>query len=360
MGMAMAMDNACSQNDWKACIPFMDRLPSTRCIQMRLNELSVNSASFSAAGLIVLADLSTIAERTALTGSTSILDTLFLSPGIHRQQAAAEANRGELPATGAMTTGYVFRIENQATIAYLQRIGHPGCLVTVRVDKSSSHTTIRWIRNLFSPSGFASSTFYLAGIWLSISSLSMTVSIGDRWAFSVLCILIFARFLNMLVLKRRTQFGWKGISEPGVEGDLLVLLSQDRWVRIQGLVDDLKAVTAGQWLRDPTTVEGFATAFATLLVYVSAAVASNASGTGCLIILTLMLVSASLLGLANAFTRTLQMFGRTVSVVAGPKYYHRRLDMANEMIENSGRSDWAVSMGLILPQAGQDGEKVTM
>jgi hypothetical protein len=326
---------------------------------MSLNELC-SSTSFGAAGLIALADLSTIAERTALTGCASIFDTLFLSPGIHKQQAAAEVNGGELPATGAMTTGYVFRIENQATVAYLQRIGRPGCLVTVRVKQHSYPVTSQWTRHFFPTSGFASSTFYLAGILLTILSLFTTVAISDHWAFGYLCILILARFINMVVLKRRTQLGWKGLSEPGVEGDLLVLVSQDRWVRMQGLVDDLKAVTAGQWLRDPTTVERFATAFAKLLVYVSAAVASNASGTGGLILFALMLISAGLLGLANAFTVTQHMFGRTVGVVAGPKRYRRRLDMANEMIENSGRSDWAVSMGLILRQTGQDGDKVTM
>jgi hypothetical protein len=46
---------------------------------------------------------------------------------------------------------------------------------------------------------------------------------------------------------------------------------------MQGLVDDLKATIAAQWLREETVVEGFATGFGTLLVYVSAAVAVNAS-----------------------------------------------------------------------------------
>ena len=69
----------------------------------------------------------------------------------------------------------------------------------------------------------------------------------------------------------------EGAPDPGVEGDLLVLLSQDHWVRMKGFVDDLKTVTSGQWLRDQTTIERFATAYATLLVYSAAALASNAS-----------------------------------------------------------------------------------
>jgi hypothetical protein len=63
-----------------------------------------------------------------------------------------------------------------------------------------------------------------------------------------------------------TLRGRFGALEPGVNGDLLVLLSQDRWVRIRGLVDDLKAVTSASWLRETTAAESSATTFATLLV----------------------------------------------------------------------------------------------
>ncbi|KAJ0336075.1 hypothetical protein COL922a_008405 [Colletotrichum nupharicola] len=46
------------------------------------------SLSLSAAGLVALADLQTIAHRTALTGTSSWWDSLVLAPGIHYQQAA--------------------------------------------------------------------------------------------------------------------------------------------------------------------------------------------------------------------------------------------------------------------------------
>lgn len=141
---------------------------------------------------------------------------------------------------------------------------------------------------------------------------------------------------------------------------MLVLLSQDRWVRIQGAVDDLKRVTSGQWLRDPTVIEGFATSFATLLVYGSAAVASNASRVGLAFIVGLLLISVALLGLCNSLTKNLQMFGCTMRVVKEAKRYHRRLDMANELIEASGRNDWAISMGLITPPTNSQAVKVTV
>src|SRR6202011_327668 len=118
----------------------------------------------------------------------------------------------------------------------------------------------------------------------------------------VLGMLVFARLLNVVVIKRRSTIGWKGALEPGVNGDLLVLLSQDRWIRIQGLVDDLKAVTAGQWLRDETPVESFCVGFATLLVYASAVLAGNASTVGNLLLACLMLISVGMLGLCNTAT----------------------------------------------------------
>lgn len=46
------------------------------------------SLSLSAAGLVALADLQTIAHRTALTGTSSWWDSLVLAPGLHYQQAA--------------------------------------------------------------------------------------------------------------------------------------------------------------------------------------------------------------------------------------------------------------------------------
>ena len=81
-----------------------------------------------------------------------------------------------------------------------------------------------------------------------------------------------ACLLNTVVIKRQSKMGWKGAPEPDVHGDLLVLLSQDHWVRIRGLVDDLKAVTAGQWLRDETTLESYCLRCAMLLVFILAVI----------------------------------------------------------------------------------------
>ena len=135
----------------------------------------------------------------------------------------------------------------------------------------------------------------------------------------------------------------------GVHGDLLVLLSEDRWVRVRGAVDDLKAVTSGQWLREPTFVESAFTAFATLLVYLDAGL-GNASQGGKLLLLTLLFCSVALLGVANEYTNALKMYGRLIRIDGAPKRYARRLDLAKELVDETGRDDWAIRLGMTQPK----------
>jgi hypothetical protein len=303
---------------------------------------SLSSVRLSASGLIALADLRTIAHRTALLGSSSYLDIFFLAPGIHCQQAAAEISRGEYPTAAAMNSGYVFRIENQATISYLQSVGETGHLTNVFVTAPCCRTYADRYELL-------AFVLYCGGLALTAIVGALLCAIRDWWALGVVGMLVLARFLNVLIIKRRSTIGWKGAPEPGVESDLLILISQDRWVRMRGMVDDVKAVTAGQWLREPTTWEGFGVAFATLLVYCSAVVAGNASTIGSLLIACLLLFSVALLGLCNSLTKTLRMFGRTIYKCGERKFYERRRLMVEELVDKAKPSDWATSIGLIAP-----------
>jgi hypothetical protein len=163
--------------------------------------------------------------------------------------------------------------------------------------------------------------------------------------------MIFARFLNVMLIRRRNTLEGKGAKEDEkAKGDLLVLLSQDRWVRIQGLVNDIKIVTAGHWLRSMTDAEEWVGGGATVIVFLNAALASNATDFGKFILITLLILSAGLLALANQGTNTLHMNGRVIRVIKGPQAYGRRLDMADELIsEQGGRTDWAIRMGLVNP-----------
>ncbi|KAG5642594.1 hypothetical protein DXG03_002518 [Asterophora parasitica] len=316
-----------------------------------ISTIRSGSISLEAAGLIALADLSTIAQRTALTGTATCLDIFFLAPGIHCQQSAAEINRGELPSAGAMTSGYVFRIENPATVSYLQSIGRTGHLVTTRVKKKPHYDA--YLRPLarhlqgFFITGVIPTVLYILGPVLTATVIILICVIRDWWALGVMGMLIVARLINVVIIRRRSKKGWKGALEPGVYGDLFIVLSQDRWIRMRGLVDDLKTVTAGQWLRDTTTFESYGESVATLLVYVSAALAGNASTIGSLLIACLLLVSVGLLGLCNSWTNRLQMFDCIVSVEGKPVSYERRMDLVNELVAESNRDDWALGMGLI-------------
>ncbi|KAK0451155.1 uncharacterized protein EV420DRAFT_1482565 [Desarmillaria tabescens] len=317
------------------------------------NSFISTRVTLEAAGLVALADLSTVAMRTVLTGTASYLDALVLAPGMHQQQSADEVNHGELPTAGAMTTGYIFRVENPATVRYLQTIGHTGHLVNVWVYPGPSgddnlSITNRRIQS-FIVAGIPAAVLYLLCPVLTAVVFALLGVIEDWWGFGVLWMLVLARLINVVVIKRRSVMGWKGAPEDG-DGDLLILLSQDRWVRLQGSVDDLKAVTAGEWLREMSDEESFAVAFATLLVYLSAALAGNASKVGSLLIAGLLLCSVALLGLCNSLTKCLQMYGRVVRTEGAPKKYKRRLDMAGELIDVAKSEDWAIRMGLIIPK----------
>ncbi|KAK0430078.1 hypothetical protein EV421DRAFT_352177 [Armillaria borealis] len=312
--------------------------------------------TLEAAGLLALADLPAVASRTALTGGASFLDALVLVPGMHQQQCADEINRGEFPTTGAMNSGYVFRVENPATVSYLQTIGQAGHLVTARVSQNPSQNTSLSLRNRVLQSLFvagvpATVLYFLCPI-STIAVFALLAVIGDWWGFGALGMFVLARLINVVVIRRRSQQGWKGAIEDG-DGDLLVLLSQDRWVRLpQGSINDLKAVTAGQWLRDLSATESFAVMFATTLVYASAILAFNASTVGSLLIGGLLLFSVALLTLSNLLTQCLQMYDCVVQKEGEPVWYRRRLEMAGKLVNESKRDDWAIGMGLVLPKVG--------
>ncbi|KAG5642595.1 hypothetical protein DXG03_002519 [Asterophora parasitica] len=317
-----------------------------------------DEASLQAAGLLALADLTVIPRRTALTGSASLFDIFFLAPGIHLQASASSLNGGEFPATGAMTTGYIFRVENPATVSFLQSVGRTGHLVTTHVTQHPYHNTTnysvsRFLKGFF-VAGVLPSLVYLTGPALTIIAIVILVNKRDWWSSAMIGVLVLARLINAAVIRRRSGKGWKGAKEEGVEGDLLILLSQDRWLRMRGLVDDLKTVTAGQWLRDETPTESFVVGFATLLVYVAPALGFNASNYGNVIVAALLVVNAALLALCNSTTGCLQMVDCVVSVWGKPKKYTRRLDLAKELIQSSGRDDWAIGLGLIVPEKPRD------
>ena len=293
-------------------------------------------------GLFTLTPLTAIAQRTAQLG-TSILDPLILAPGLHLQPTANDLHKGEYPACAALTSGYVFRVENPATVYFLQRVGRTGCLTNLKVSAHASSS--RFL--LYRDEALASLSYY-AAVCCSVFAAQRVYALEDTWGLFFISNLILIRLINFVVLRRRSQPGWFGAPEPGVKGDLFMLLSQDRWVRIRGLVDDLKALTSGTWLSEPTTLETFFGAVAKLLVYANVAVAGHATDASVYTIVFMLLVNGGLLALDNLWIRSLNMYGRTLEAVGEPRRYSRRRDLAEQLIKESGRDDWAVAMGLIV------------
>ncbi|OGM49371.1 hypothetical protein ABOM_003599 [Aspergillus bombycis] len=315
--------------------------------------------SLDLVGIIFLADLPLIAQRTALTGGSTFLDTFVLGPGLHRQQDAADVYGGEYPAVAAMTTGYVFRVENPATVNFLQRVGRTGQLTTLsvtKVRKAKQGWLSRFVFSIDSSMSFGAVAAYLLAVCSTVAVTSLLVLTKDWWGLLVIVLLMLTRFLNVLLIRSRSRSGWSGASEPGVVGDLLVLLSQDRWVRITGYVDDLKAVTSGEWLRDMTWVENAVSGFTTLLVYFNVALASNAKLSGQVLLLLLFAGTAGLLGLVNMLTQGFQMHGNLITVDGPRRQYRRRLDLAETLIKETGRDDWAVRLGMINPSQASGGK----
>lgn len=293
-------------------------------------------------GLLTLTPLTTIAQRTAQRG-TSPLDPLVLASGLHLQSTANDLHKGEYPACAALTSGYVFRIENPATVYFLQRVGRTGCLTDLKVSAQSSAS-----RFLPTRDKLLGSLGYYTAIGCGLFAIQRVYVLDDIWGMFFLSNLVLIRLINFITLHRRSQPGWFGASEPGVQGDLFILLSQDRWVRIRGPVDDLKALTSGTWLSEPTVLDTFLDAAAKLLVYANVAVAGYATNASVYTIASMLLANSGLLALDNRQARVLNMYGRTMEVVGEPKEYARRRDLADQLIEESGRDDWAVAMGLIV------------
>lgn len=315
---------------------------------------NLSNISLDAAGIVALADLVAVPRRTALTGTSALLDCLVLCPGLHRQQDAPDLSKGEFPICAAMTTGYVFRVENQATVAFLQAVGRTGHLTTLSVSpKAKGRSLAGQMLYDGQNASFLSNLCYLGCVNATVGVTFALAYLRDWWTLLATAILIIARLINVLVLRRRSSQGWKGEPEPSLKSDLIVLMSQDRWIRIQGDVNDVKAITSGAWLREPFLFENAAVAFATLSVYLDAVVVSNGSTGGKLLLLFLMFATVSLLGLCNEYTDVLSMYGRSMKICLPRKGYPRRLDLANELMAETGQKEWAVRLGMVNSKANE-------
>ena len=301
--------------------------------------------SLDLVGILLLAPLDSIKRKIAFRGTASLLDAFLICPGLSTLQDAASLAKAEYPACAAMTSGYVFRVENEATVFQLQQLGKPGCLTTIMVSSGRKDGAL----------GLESAgLWYYAATAQAILAYLFIVAEQDWWGAMCLTVLMLANLTNSIVIRRRAALGWKGAPEPGVQSDLLILLSQDRWIRMRGLTDDVKAVTSGQWLRESTLIEGFFTSLATLVVYIDVVLWKNASHVSQCWLLLLLVETTALIGLSNLFTEELHMYDKVIGVYGSPKPYARRLDLADELIKETGRKDWAIRLGMVQATKGED------
>ncbi|KAL1882046.1 hypothetical protein VTK73DRAFT_2760 [Phialemonium thermophilum] len=327
------------------------------------NTQPISGVSLSAGGLLALADLSTIAQRTAIAGGSSWLDSLLLAPGLHYQQAAEALVERQAPSFPSGTASVInavetlkdgqamtFAINNAATRRYIQKIARPGEVVTLnvgmlpqtsryRLKRSSSgmHATI-WADDKMPDLGWLSHLLYLISPVLTVVALVFLGLLRDWWSFGSLLALMLGRVLNIFVIKQRSRPqrhtpdpapppappspGKRKRSaattpEQGIQGRLteyVVFLGDGRSsVRLRGTTDDLQAITADAWLRSKTPVEGYMEAVAKLLVYLVAALSGNMTQVGSLTFMCLLLVSAGLLALSNAHAKSFRMNGRVAA-----------------------------------------------
>ncbi|KAI7781732.1 hypothetical protein LA080_014363 [Diaporthe eres] len=280
--------------------------------------------SLSAAGLLVLADLNTIAQRTSLRGGSSWFDSLLLAPGLHYQQAADEVACGdaktlvavEIQPDGKPTS---HQIVNQAVVNYVLRTAKEGETVVLDVGeipvKSRSWRTARAGRG-----GQRASVY--AGGWGGG---------GDGCALALTAALMLSRILNIFVIKQRSRPKPKVLPPPFSHPLSLVPrmaritqytinVSPVTTVILRGLSSDLQALTTTVWLRPKTHAEGYLEAIAKVLVYLVAACSGNATQAGNLIMLVLLLISGGMLALSNASVKSLRSGGRVVAPSPEDRY----------------------------------------
>ncbi|KAM7209750.1 hypothetical protein V8F20_000153 [Naviculisporaceae sp. PSN 640] len=214
-------------------------------------QVPIPGVSLSASGILALADLSTIAQRTAITGGSSWLDSLLLAPGLHYQQAAEQLAidggagthtahtdtddfyDGANPSVVVEGHGKSRRripINNAATAAYIRRIANsrPGETVTLDVGwgglVSSKKKKIKMKRSdsgghafvwaeegqkeqehISLDLGWVSHLLYLASPVLTVIAAVLLVLEKDWWALAQMLGLMISRLFNIWVIKQRTK-----------------------------------------------------------------------------------------------------------------------------------------------------------
>ncbi|KIE00741.1 hypothetical protein MAJ_03516, partial [Metarhizium majus ARSEF 297] len=341
----------------------------TKPLLSAFSSTPIPSLSLSAAGLLALADLHTVAQRTAITGGSSWLDALVLAPGLQYQQAVDALSRTKDPILSAVLqrppgqSETVYSVNNAAMAQYIRRLwqeanpsGTPtlnvgvtkgptlrqqveairralASLATRRVRGRTAHAEIKGPtprqqaeairralaslvtrrvkrRTAHAEIDWLSHVFYLLSPVLTLAASTFMVLLADWWGLSFIAALMASRILNIYSIKQRARPSPLPVLDKDHDGEYAVHLGDGSRVLLRGLGSDIRAMTAQIWLRRQTVAEGYLEAAAKLLVYLVAAFSGNQTQAGAMVLMALLVSSAALLGLSNAHARGLQVNGR--------------------------------------------------
>lgn len=299
--------------------------------------------SLAAGGLLALADLNTVAQRTVITGGSSWLDSFVLAPGLHYQQAIGFLDQRPAPGpavaveSGEQGAEARHIVTNTAVLDALKKLcsdaGSPDVLTlhvgSVRLDVGRQQIdklarSLSGLVNRQSTSStpqlqaldldWLSHLLYLASPLLTVAALTFILLLRDWWALAFILALMLSRVLNIWSIKQRSRPEVDPLPSSPAPNDGPTEYSLDlgagRVAVLRGLRSDLHAVTSQVWLRTKTNLDGYLEAAAKLLVYMVAALSGNLTQAGAIVLMALLLLSAGLLGLSNAHAKQLQMNGR--------------------------------------------------
>ncbi|KAI5467929.1 hypothetical protein BGZ63DRAFT_419592 [Mariannaea sp. PMI_226] len=312
-----------------------EAIVSPRALIAGWNTTPFGNLTVTTSGLVALADLRIVANRTAIRGGSSWIDAIVLAPGLHYQQAcdyldretptglfatpvpAATDGQGRYEIRNNVMANYVARLSRQkARGPFILEIGaeDPWKIKRrlVAMFRRGEKTTDKGLNLGLIMVDWLSHLLFLLSPVFTIFVLYMMVLFEDIWGVCLVVALIISRLLNIWAIKNRTE-KIEESAGPLVDHSITeysIDLGGGTIVRLRGQDADLQAVTTKTWVRAQSVLDGYLEAVAKMMVYLVAGLSGNMTQVGALTFMALLLVSAMLLGLSNAHAKGIRIGGR--------------------------------------------------
>jgi hypothetical protein len=261
---------------------------------------------------------------------------MILVPGLHTQQNAESIgteHKGRTPEITSNTDGSIRRVTNSATIQYLQSIRGKNVVVDVwptrsrrtrRERRRERHSGPRGkiLQYEDPPTSRISALLYAMVPLITLTAIILMILGQDWWGFSTILCLIVARALNVYVIKGRTHDTPPFSALPNTHQIWWIALDDNYWVCMRGLRHDLEAIATGIQMRDKSQIQENMVDIAKIIVFLVAVFSGNMTQAGNIILMILLLSSAGLLAMSNAFASTFEINGRLVYHRSPAKHYN--------------------------------------